>query len=557
MSSDSIALPRAEATSRPLVDALHGWVTTVDHKRLGTLYILYALIFLVIGGIEAGIMRIQLMHAHNDFVSPQVFNRMFTMHGTTMIFFVAMPLVFGFANYLIPLMIGARDMAFPRLNAFSFWLMAFGGFLLYFSLVGANGLYGAGNAPDVGWFAYAPLTSRTFSVGHSTDFWTLGLLVSGFGSIGTAINILTTILCMRCPGMSLGKMPLFAWLNLVMSGMVILAISPLTAAQVMLLVDRYLGGHFFDTQAGGSAVVWMHFFWVFGHPEVYVLAIPAFAFASEIIPVFSRKAIFGYPVMVAATICIGFIGMSVWAHHMFTVGMSSSANTFFVLSTMAIAVPTGIKIFNWLATMWGGKIEFKTPMLFCVAFLFQFLVAGLTGIMLGAAPFDWQLSNSYFVVAHFHYVIVGGILFTIFGAFYYWFPKMSGKMCNETLGKLHFWLFFIGFHLTFDFMHIPGMLGMPRRIYTYEPGRGWDVWNLIVTIGVFFQALGTVIFVTNLLWSYFKGKAAGSDPWDAWTLEWSTSSPPPAYNFASIPVVKSRRPLWDLKHPNDPDWKYE
>jgi cytochrome c oxidase subunit 1 len=557
MSSDSIALPRAEATSRPLADALHGWVTTVDHKRLGILYILYALIFLVIGGIEAGIMRIQLMHAHNDFVSPQVFNRMFTMHGTTMIFFVAMPLVFGFANYLIPLMIGARDMAFPRLNAFSFWLMAFGGFLLYFSLVGANGLYGAGNAPDVGWFAYAPLTSRTFSVGHSTDFWTLGLLVSGFGSIGTAINILTTILCMRCPGMSLGKMPLLAWLNLVMSGMVILAISPLTAAQVMLLVDRYLGGHFFDTQAGGSAVVWMHFFWIFGHPEVYVLAIPAFAFASEIIPVFSRKAIFGYPVMVAATICIGFIGMSVWAHHMFTVGMSSSANTFFVLSTMAIAVPTGIKIFNWLATMWGGKIEFKTPMLFCVAFLFQFLVAGLTGIMLGAAPFDWQLSNSYFVVAHFHYVIVGGILFTIFGAFYYWFPKMSGKMCNETLGKLHFWLFFIGFHLTFDFMHIPGMLGMPRRIYTYEPGRGWDVWNLIVTIGVFFQALGTVIFVTNLLWSYFKGKAAGSDPWDAWTLEWSTLSPPPAYNFASIPVVKSRRPLWDLKHPNDPDWKYE
>lgn len=557
MSSDSIALPRAEAASRPLVDALHGWVTTVDHKRLGILYILYALIFLVIGGIEAGIMRIQLMHAHNDFVSPQVFNRMFTMHGTTMIFFVAMPLVFGFANYLIPLMIGARDMAFPRLNAFSFWLTAFGGFFLYFSLVGANGLYKAGNAPDVGWFAYAPLTSRTFSVGHSTDFWTLGLLVSGFGSIGTAINILTTILCMRCPGMSLGKMPLLAWLNLVMSGMVILAISPLTAAQAMLLVDRYLGGHFFDTQAGGSAVVWMHFFWIFGHPEVYVLAIPAFAFASEIIPVFSRKAIFGYPVMVAATICIGFIGMSVWAHHMFTVGMSSSANTFFVLSTMAIAVPTGIKIFNWLATMWGGKIEFKTPMLFCVAFLFQFLVAGLTGIMLGAAPFDWQLSNSYFVVAHFHYVIVGGILFTIFGAFYYWFPKMSGKMCNETLGKLHFWLFFIGFHLTFDFMHIPGMLGMPRRIYTYEPGRGWDVWNLIVTIGVFFQALGTVIFVTNLLWSYFKGKAAGSDPWDAWTLEWSTLSPPPAYNFASIPAVKSRRPLWDLKHPNDPDWKYE
>jgi cytochrome c oxidase subunit 1 len=470
MSTDSIAWPQTETAVQPLVDRLHDWVTTVDHKRLGILYLGYALVFLVIGGIEAGIMRIQLIRAHNDFVSPQVFNRLFTMHGTTMIFFVVMPLVFGFANYLIPLMIGARDMAFPRLNAFSFWLTAFGGLLLYLSLLGANGLYGAGNAPDVGWFAYAPLTSRTFSVGHSTDFWTLSLLVSGFGSIGTAVNILTTILCMRCPGMSLAKMPLLAWLNLVMSGMVVLAISPLTAAQLMLLVDRYLGGHFFDTQAGGSAVMWMHFFWVFGHPEVYVLVIPGFAFASEIIPVFSRKAIFGYPVMVSATICIGFIGMSVWAHHMFTVGMSSNANTFFVLSTMAIAVPTGIKIFNWLATMWGGKIEFKTPMLFCVGFLFQFLIAGLTGIMLGAAPFDWQLGNSYFVVAHFHYVIVGAILFTIFGAFYYWFPKMSGKMYSETLGKLHFWLFLIGFHMTFDFMHIPGVLGMPRRIYTYEPG---------------------------------------------------------------------------------------
>ena len=557
MSTDAIAFSRTELASRPFVDALHEWVTTVDHKRLGMLYLGYALLFLMIGGIEAGIMRIQLIRAHNDFVSPQVFNRIFTMHGTTMIFFVVMPIAFGFANYLIPLMIGARDMAFPRLNAFSFWLMAFGGFLLYFSLIGANGLYGAGNAPDVGWFAYAPLTSQTFSIGHSTDFWTLALLVSGFGSIGTAINILTTILCMRCPGMSLGKMPLLVWLNLVMSGLVILAISPLTAAQLMLLADRYLGAQFFDTQAGGSAVIWMHFFWIFGHPEVYVLVLPAFAFASEIIPVFSRKAIFGYPVMVAATIAIGFIAMSVWAHHMFTVGMSSSANTFFVLSTMAIAVPTGIKIFNWLATMWGGKIEFKTPMLFCIAFLFQFLVAGLTGVMMSAAPFDWQLGNSYFVVAHFHYVIVGGILFTIFGAFYYWFPKMTGKMYSETLGKLHFWLLVIGFHLTFDFMHVPGLLGMPRRIYTYEPGRGWDIWNLIVTIGFFFQALAVVVFVANLLWSYFKGKSAGSDPWDAWTLEWSTSSPPPVYNFASIPLVKSRRPLWDLKHPDDPDWKYE
>jgi cytochrome c oxidase subunit I len=557
MASETIALTTVHDVPQPIGTILHGWVTTVDHKRLGILYILYALVFLVIGGIEATIMRIQLIIPHNHFVSPQVFNRMFTMHGTTMIFFVAMPILFGFGNYLIPLMIGARDMAFPRLNAWSFWLTAFGGLLLYFSFIGGNGLYGAGTAPDVGWFAYAPLTATAFSIGHSTDFWTLGLLVSGFGSIGTAINILATIVCLRCPGMTLGKMPLLAWLNLVMAAMVLLAISPLTAAQMMLSLDRFLGAHFFDTQAGGSAVMWMHFFWIFGHPEVYVLVIPAFAFASEIIPVFSRKPIFGYPVMVAATICIGFVGFSVWAHHMFTVGMNSYANSFFTITTMAIGVPTGIKIFNWIGTMWGGKIIFKTPMLFCVAFLFQFLIAGLTGIMLSAAPFDWQLGNSYFVVAHFHYVIVGGILFTLFGAFYYWFPKMSGRMYNETLGKLHFWLFFIGFHLTFDFMHIPGLLGMPRRIYTYEPGRGWDIWNLICTIGVFFQIAGTIVFVGNLLWSYFKGKVAGNDPWDAWTLEWSTSSPPVEYNFAEIPVVKSRRPLWDIKHPEDPDWKYE
>jgi cytochrome c oxidase subunit I len=557
MSTDSVGWTPTELAARPLVDRLHGWVTTVDHKRLGILYILYAIVFLVVGGIEATVMRIQLVRPHNDFVSPQVFNQMFTMHGTTMIFFVAMPIVFGFANYLVPLMIGARDMAFPRLNAFSFWLTAFGGLILYFSFVGGYGLYGAGTAPDVGWFAYAPLTSKTFSRGHSTDFWTLSLLVAGIGSIGGAVNLTATILGLRCPGMTLGKMPLLVWLYLVMAGLVVLALGPLTAAQAMLMIDRYLGGHFFDTQAGGSAVVWMHFFWVFGHPEVYILVIPAFAFASEIIPVFSRKAIFGYPVMVAATVAIGFISMAVWAHHLFTIGMSAPANTFFVLSTMAIAVPTGIKIFNWLATMWGGKIHFRTPMLFSVAFLFQFLIAGLTGVMLGSAPLDWQLGGSYFVVAHFHYVIVGGILFCLFAAFYYWFPKMSGRMYVERLGKLHFWLFVIGFHLTFDFMHIPGLLGMPRRIYTYEPGRGWDIWNLIVTLGVLFQMAGILVFVGNLLWSLLRGERAGSDPWDAWTLEWSTPSPPPEYNYATVPVVKSRRPLWDLKHPEDPDWQYE
>jgi cytochrome c oxidase subunit I len=557
MSNDVMELRETSQAAPPVGSRLHEWITTVDHKRIGIMYILYSLVFLAIGGIEAAIMRIQLIAPHNHFVSPQFFNQMFTMHGTTMIFFVVMPLVFGFANYLLPLMLGARDMAFPRLNAFSLWMTVFGGFLLYFSFVGGYGLYGAGNAPDVGWFAYAPLTAEAFSPGHATDFWILAVLISGIGSIGGAVNIIATILCLRCPGMKLEKMPVLAWLYLVMAGLVLLAISPLTAAQIMLLLDRYLGAHFFDTQAGGSAVLWMHFFWIFGHPEVYVLVMPAFGFVSEIVPVFSRKAIFGYPVMVGASLAIGFISMSVWAHHMFTVGMSAAGNTFFVFSTMAIAVPTGIKIFNWLATMWGGKIHFKTPMLFCTAFLFQFLIAGLTGIMLGSAPFNWQLSNSYFVVAHFHYVIVGAILFALFGGFYYWFPKMSGKMYDETLGKLHFLLFFIGFHLTFDSMHIPGILGMPRRIYTYEPGRGWDTWNLVTTIGVAFQAAGILVFVYNLARSYFKGQSAGPDPWDAWTLEWSTASPPPAYNFAVIPSVRSRRPLWDLKHPEDPDWKYE
>ena len=556
MSTQSMILP-APPPARIWTERLHEWVTTVDHKRIGIMYVLYALVFLVIGGIEAAVMRIQLLRPHADFVSPQVFNQLFTMHGTTMIFFVAMPMLFGFVNYLMPIMIGARDMAFPRLNAFSFWLTAFGGLILYFSVVGGYGLYGDGNAPDVGWWAYAPLTSKAFSRGHSSDYWTLALLVSGFGTIATSINVIATVLCMRCRGMTLGKMPLFAWLSATMAVLAILAIAPLTAAQMMLMVDRYLGGHFFDTHAGGSAVLWMHFFWIFGHPEVYVLIIPAFAFVSEIVPVFSRKAIFGYPVMVAATVMIAFISMSVWAHHMFTVGMTASANTFFVITTMAIAVPTGIKIFNWLATMWGGKIQFKAPMLFCLGFLFQFLIAGLTGVMMANAPLDWQVSHSYFVVAHFHYVIVGGLLFATFGAFYYWYPKVVGKMYSEKLAKWHFWLFVIGFHICFDFMHIPGLLGMPRRIYTYEPGRGWDVWNFIVGVGAATQAVAILIFVFNLIRSARRGPAAGSDPWDAWTLEWSTSSPPPDYNFAKLPVVKSRRPLWDLKHPEDPDWKYE
>jgi len=553
MASESIPLTLHK---NPL-GAVYEWLATVDHKKIGIMYIVYALLFLGVMGIEAILMRIQLAHANSTFLSPQAFNRLFTLHGTTGIFFMVMPMLFGFGNYLVPLMIGARDMAFPRLNAFSFWMTALGGLILYGSVFAGGPLSQGGSAPDVGWFAYAPLTSPAFSPGHSTDYWTLSLLVAGVGSIGAAVNFIATILSMRCPGMTLSRMPLFAWMNLVMGGLVLVAISPLTAAQIMLMVDRYIGGHFFDTDAGGSVVMWMHFFWIFGHPEVYILVIPAFGFVSEVIPVFSRKAMFGYPAMVAATVSIGFVSLGVWAHHMFAIGMPSYGNAFFVLTTMVIAVPTGIKIFNWLATMWGGKIRFAAPMLFCVAFLFQFLIAGLTGITLAIAPFDWQLTNSYFVVAHFHYVIVGAILFSVFAAFYYWFPKMTGRMLDETLGKWHFWLMVIGFHLTFDFMHIPGLLGMPRRVYTYEASRGWQTWNMISSIGAAVQAIAILIFVYNMIQSYFKGAPAGNDPWDAWTLEWATSSPPPDYNFAVVPSVQSRRPLWDIKHPEDPGWKSE
>ncbi len=536
---------------------VYEWMATTDHKKIGLMYIVYALLFLVVIGIESVLMRIQLAHANSTFLSPQVFNRLFTLHGTTGVFFVGMPVLIGFGNYLVPLMIGARDMAYPRLNAFGFWMTAFGGLLLYGSFFAGTSIAQAGAAPDFGWFAYAPLTSPAFSPGHSTDYWNLSILLGGVGSIAGGINFVATILAMRCPGMTLSRMPLLAWMNMVLGGLILVTISPLTAAQLMLMADRYLGAHFFDTQAGGSVVMWIHFFWIFGHPEVYVLIIPCFAFISEVIPVFSRKAIFGYPAMVAATVSIGFVSLGVWAHHMFTVGMPSYGNAFFVLTTMVVAVPTGIKIFNWLATLWGGRIRFATPMMFAIGFLFQFLIGGLTGITLATAPFDWQLGNSYFVVAHFHYVIVGGILFSIFAAFYYWFPKMTGRMLDETLGKWHFWIFLIGFHLTFDPLYIPGLLGMPRRIYTYEAGRGWESWNMIASIGVIFQGVAVLIFVFNMVKSYIAGAPAGNDPWDAWTLEWATTSPPPEYNFAVLPEVRSRRPLWDIKHPDDPDWKYE
>ena len=536
---------------------LHEWVTTTDHKKLGVMYIVAGLTFLVVAGLMAALIRIPLAVPNNHFLSPQVFNRLFTMHGTAMVFLVGMPIIAGLMNYLVPLMIGARDMAFPRLNAFGFWIFLFGGLLLYFSYLAAPGLTGAGSAPDVGWFAYAPLTSKAFSRGHSTDYWVLAILLTGIGSVASAINVIVTTLTMRCRGMILMRMPLFVWIVFLTACLIVIALPPLSAAQIMLLLDRYLGGKFFDTQAGGSAVLWQHFFWIFGHPEVYILMLPGFACVSEIIPVFSRKPIFGYAVMVGATVMIGFISLGVWAHHMFSVGMTAVGNTFFATSTMLVAIPTGIKIFNWLGTMWGGKLRFHTPMLFSIAFLFQFLCAGLTGVMLGVAPFDWQLTDSYFVVAHFHYVLIGGLLFTIFAAIYYWFPKVTGRMLSEKIGKWHFWLFLIGFNLTFGPQHISGILGMPRRIYTYDAGRGWETWNMLSTIGVAIQAVGILCFVWNIIHSLRQGKKAGDDPWDAWTLEWTTTSPPAEYNFEMLPEVRSRRPLWDLKHPEDPDWRHE
>jgi cytochrome c oxidase subunit I len=463
---------------------------------------------------------------------------------------VGMPILIGMGNYLVPLMIGARDMAFPRLNAFGFWSTLFGGLLVYFS-------FATGGAPAMGWFAYAPLTARTFARGPATDFWALGLIVSGIGTLTGSINFIATILAMRAPGMSFRKMPFFIWTMLWTSVQIILAIPPLTASLVMVLLDRNLGAHFFDTQNGGSAYLWQHLFWFFGHPEVYILILPVFGMITEVIPVFSRKVIFGYEFMAAATLAIAFISLGVWAHHMFTVGMSRTLDLYFAGASLLISIPTGIKFFNWLATMYGGRIRFDSPMLFACGFLSMFLIGGLTGIMLAVAPFDFQLSDSYFVVGHFHWVLIGGTLFGAFAGLHYWYPKATGRMLSERLAIWQFALLYIGFIVTFGPMHIAGILGMPRRIYTYDADRGWDFWNQLTTVGAFIQTPSFAIFVYNIVVSLWKGRPAGDDPWDAWTLEWATPSPPPAYNFESIPEVHSRRPLWDVKHPDDPDWKYE
>jgi cytochrome c oxidase subunit 1 len=546
-----MAVAEIESSRSALTERLHEWTTTVDHKKIGILYILMSLLFLVIAGAEALLMRWQLFVPHSERVGPEMFNQLFTMHGTTMVFFVGMPILIGIGNYLVPLMIGARDMSFPRLNALGFWVTLFGALLVYFAF------FVPGGAPSMGWFAYAPLTEKTFARGPGTDLWALGLIVSGIGTTTAGINFIATILTLRAPGMTLGKVPFFVWTMLWTSVQIVLVMPPLTAALIMLLFDRQLGAHFFDTQAGGSAYLWQHLFWFFGHPEVYILILPVFGIISEVIPVFSRKVLFGYEFMAVATMAIAFVAMGVWAHHMFTVGMSKVLDLYFAAASFIVSIPTGIKIFNWLATMYGGKILLASPMLFAMGFLSMFVIGGLTGIMLACAPFDYQLSDTYFVVGHFHWVLIGGTLFGVFAGLHYWYPKVTGRMLSERLAWWQFWLLLLGFMLTFGPMHVAGMLGMPRRIYTYEPDRGWDIWNQLTTAGALLQAPSYVIFVYNVVVSLWKGKPAGDNPWDAWTLEWATTAPPPTYNFETIPTVHSRRPLWDLKHPDDPDWKYE
>jgi cytochrome c oxidase subunit I len=522
------------------------WLSTVDHKRIAVLYLLTALVFFVIAGVEALFMRLQLAIPNNHFLQPDTFNQLFTMHGTTMIFLVVMPVVFGFVNYVLPLQIGARDMAFPRLNAFGFWMVPFGGILLHFSVL-------AGGAPAVGWFAYTPLSETPFSGWQGVDYWAIAIFALGTGSISFAINVIATVLCRRAPGMTLRRLPLFTWINFVNAFIILAALPVLNAGLAMLLIDRQLEGRFFLPAHGGSAVLWQHIFWAFGHPEVYVLALPAFGIVSEIIPVFSRKPIFGYEFVAASSVAIAVLSMGVWGHHMFTVGMGRPLDLFFAISSMLIAIPTGVKVLNWTTTMIGGRIRFQVPMLFCIAFLIQFLISGITGISHAIVALDWQTKNSYFLVAHFHFVAVGAIVFAVLGGLQYWFPKMSGRMLSESLGRWTFWLMVIGFNMTFIIQHFLGLLGMPRRIYTYPDLPNWGWMNMLSTVGVFFMSASALILVWNLAVSFFRGKIAGDNPWDAWTLEWATSSPPPHENFYALPPIRSRRPLWDSAHPDRPD----
>ena len=515
------------------------WFTTTDHKKIGIMYLYTVLVFFVLGGIEALLIRLQLGAPENTLVTPEVYNQLFTMHGTTMIFLVIVPVWAGFANYLLPLMIGARDVAFPRLNAWSYWMFLFGGLALYASFFFSP--------PEAGWFSYVPLSTKEYTPSNGQEAWIYMVHLTGLASILGAINFIATIHNMRAPGMGWGRMPLFVWTILIYAYLIILALTSLAATVTMLLLDRNFGTNFFDPDEGGSALLWQHLFWFFGHPEVYILVLPAFGVFSEILPVFARKPIFGYKAIAAATAGIAFLGVLVWAHHMFATPMSTVVLAFFMLSSFLIAVPTGVKIFNWIATLWRGTVEYRVPLLYCVGGIFTFLMGGITGIFLAVFPIDWQLTDTYFVVAHFHYTAFGASAFGMVAALYFWFPKMSGRMMSEGLGKVSFAFFFVGFHVTFLIQHSAGLDGMPRRVYEYSENSGWWAYNLISTIGAFMIAFGVLLTVINLVRSTKKGVKAGPDPWKANTLEWFTPSPPPENNFDVIPRVRSVEPMKDIR----------
>ncbi len=529
-----------------------GWLTTVDHKRIGVLYGLSSFLFFLLGGIEALLIRIQLASPNQSFLDQDQYNRIFTMHGTTMVFLVVMPMSAAFFNLLVPLMIGARDVAFPRLNAFSFWAFLGGGILLNVSFfTGGNIFQGEIGAPDGGWFGYAPLTLNDYSPGDGINYWLLGLQILGIASLAGGLNFAVTILNMRAPGMTLMRMPVFVWMTLVTAFLLIFAMPIIAVALFQLMFDRFFDANYFNPAAGGSPLLWQHMFWLFGHPEVYILILPAMGMVSEVLPVFSRKPLFGYPFVVFSGVAIGFMSWGVWAHHMYTTGLGTVANSAFGLSTILIAVPTGIKIFNWLGTMWGGAVSLKTPMMFAIGFIAMFTIGGLTGVTHSMVPSDYQQQDTYYVVAHFHQVLFGGSIFGLFAGIYYWAPKFTGRLLNEKLGQLHFWLMFIGFNLTFQPMMVLGLLGMPRRINSYPDDYGWDLWNAIATVGAFTIAASIAVFIINFFWSNKNGEVAGDDPWDGRTLEWTIPSPPPHYNFAKIPVVHGLDPFWHEKYVED------
>jgi len=525
-----------------------GWIVTVDHKKIGVMYAFTAIFFFLVGGLEAVVIRTQLAFASNELVSPDIYNQLFTMHALTMIFLAIMPLAVSFFNLIVPLQIGARDVAFPRLNALSYWIYLSGGLVL-------NAGWILGGAADSGWFAYAPLTLDQFGSGsHGMDFYSLGLLVLGISSVAGGLNFLVTIINMRAPGMTLMRMPVFTWMALITSILLVTAMPVITIALIELSLDRILGTQFFAPGAGGDPLLWQHLFWVFGHPEVYILILPAMGIVSEVLPTFSKKPLFGYPFIIFSGIFIGFMGWAVWSHHMFTVGMGPVANATFAITTMLIAVPTGVKIFNWIGTMWGGSIDFKTPMLFSIGFIFLFIIGGLSGVSHASPPTDYQQQDTYYVVAHIHYVLFGGAIFGIFSGIYYWWPKFSGTLLNENLGVVHFILMFIGMNLSFGPMHWLGMDGMPRRIYTYGAEYGWEFWNTVSTVGSYIIAISTLVFIANVIITMRQERRTDlADPWDGRTLEWSIPSPPPEYNFKEIPIVNGLDSFWDTKYTTDED----